>query len=88
MGTANVQTQVDAWRVFEALVADPRVVYLDEQPGLSTIFKSMTQLPRPAHRQWTDAYLAAFAATLGLDVVTLDTGLTGFPGVTVKLLVP
>jgi uncharacterized protein len=86
MGAANVQTQVEAWRAFEALAADPRVVFLDEPPGLTSVFKSLTQLPRPAHKRWSDAFLAAFAMGFGLEVVTLDADLTSFPGLSVRLL--
>ncbi len=86
MGTANVQTQEGAWRVFDAMSADPRVVFLDEPTGLGTVFKSLTQLSRPAHKRWTDAYLAAFALTIGIDVVTFDADLRGFTGLNVKLL--
>ena len=88
MGEANVQTQVDAWRAYEALVADPRVLFLDEPPWIGNVFKSFTQLTRPAHKRWTDAFLAAFAKALDLEVVSLDAGLTGFPGVAIKLLGP
>ena len=86
MGTANVQTQVEAWRAFEALAADPRVVYLDEPPALTSVFKSLTQVARPAHKRWTDAFLAGFALGYGLEVVTFDADLTSFPGLSVRLL--
>jgi len=86
MGAANVQAQVEAWRAFEALAADPRVAFLNEPPGLTSVFKSLTQLPRPAHKRWTDAFLAAFAMGFGLGVVTLDADLTSFPGLSVTLL--
>jgi hypothetical protein len=88
MGEANVQTQIDAWRSFEAFAADARVVYLDEPSGLSPVFKSFTKRAVPGHKRWTDAYLAAFAATLSLDVVTFDAGLSGYPGASVKFLAP
>jgi toxin-antitoxin system PIN domain toxin len=86
MGAANVQTQAEAWRAFEALAADPRVVYLEEPPGLTAIFKSLTQAPRPAHKRWTDAFLAAFALGLGLEVVSFDADMTSFPGLSARLL--
>ena len=54
--------------------------------GLTAAFKSLTQIPRPAHKRWTDAFLAAFAQRLGSEVVTFDSDLTTFPGVTVRLL--
>jgi len=86
MGTANVQTQADAWRTFDALAADPRVVFFDEPPGVAAVFKSLTQLASPAHKRWTDAFLAAFAMCLGMEVVTLDADLTSFSGLSVRLL--
>ena len=86
MGAGNVQTQVEAWAAFDALAADPRVVYLEEPPGLTPVFKSLTQIPRPEHKRWTDAFLAAFAMRSGLEVVTFDADLTGLPGVSVRLL--
>ena len=86
MGAANVQTQVEAWRAFEALAADPRVVFLDEPSDLTPVFRSLTQLSRPAHKRWSDAFLAAFAMGFALGVVTLDADLTSFPGLSVTLL--
>ncbi len=87
MGEANVRTQVEAWRVYKSLAADPRIAFLDEPPGIDVAFHSLTQLPSPGHKRWTDAFLAAFASTLGLEVVTLDAGMTGFAGVSVRLLI-
>jgi uncharacterized protein len=86
MGAANVQTQVEAWQAFDALAADPRVVFLDEPPGLTAVFKSLTQRRSPSHKRWSDAFLAAFAMGFGLEVVTLDADLTTFPGLPVRLL--
>ena len=84
----DVQTQAEAWQAFDAFTADPRVVYFDEPAGLGAAFKSLTQLPRPAHKQSTDAFLAAFATTLNSAVVTFDADLTAFPGISVTLLAP
>jgi len=86
MGAANVQTQADAWKTFEALAADPRVVYIEEPPRLTAIFKSLTQIARPAHKRWTDAFLAAFAMGLGAEVATFDADLATFPKLSVRLL--
>jgi len=87
MGVANVQTQLEAWRAFDALAADPRTLYLEEPAGLTSVFRTLTQVSRPAHKRWTDAYLAGFALNLGLSVVTFDADFTGFPGLSVRLLV-
>lgn len=86
MGAANVQTQEQAWHAYEALAADPRVVYLDEPAGLTPVFKSFTQTPQPAQKRWSDAFLAAFARCLGLEIVTFDADFTNFSGLPVRLL--
>ena len=86
LGAANVQTQEQAWRVYEALVADPRVIYLDEPQGLTTPFKSLSSHATPSHSQWTDAFLVAFANCLGIKVVTFDRGFQRFNTLNVRLL--
>jgi toxin-antitoxin system PIN domain toxin len=86
MGAANVQTQEQAWRAYEALATDPRVIYLDEPPRITTVFKSLTQIPQPAQKRWSDAFLAAFAISLGVEVVTFDADFTSFSGLSVRRL--
>ena len=86
LGLANVQTQERAWHAYETLAADPRVIYLDEPPGLTAVFKSLTQTSQPAQKRWTDAFLAAFAMCRGLEVVTFDADFAGFKGLSVRLL--
>lgn len=86
MGAANVQTQEQAWRTYEALAADPRAVYLDEPSGLTAVFKSLSRTPQPAQKQWSDAFLAAFATCLGLEIVTFDADFARFPGLPVRRL--
>ena len=86
MGVANVQTQEQAWRTYQALAADPRTVYLDEPPGLTAVFKSLSQTQQPAQKQWSDAYLAAFATCLGLELVTFDADFNRFPSLRVQRL--
>jgi uncharacterized protein len=88
MGEANVQTQAEAWLAYEALATDPRVLFVDEPTVIGAVFKSLTQLSRPAHKRWTDAYLAAFATAIHAEVVTFDADFNRIPGVAVKLLVP
>ena len=87
MGAANVQSQAQAWEVLEKLTADARVVDLDEPPELTPVFKSLTQSQFPAHKQWTDAYLAAFAQCLSLELVTFDGDFRSFTGQNVRVLI-
>ena len=85
-GTANVLSQQQAWQAFEKLTADVRVVYLDEPPALTPVFQSLTQSPFPLHKQWTDAYLAAFSRCLHSEIVTFDTDFRSFPELSVQVL--
>lgn len=86
MGAANVLTQEQAWHAYEDLMADPRVTYVEEPAGLTSVFRSLTQSQQPAQKRWTDAFLAAFAMSLGLEVVTFDTDFKSFPGLSVRWL--
>ena len=88
MGAANVQSQAAAWRVFESLATDSRVRYLDEPPGVEAACKLFTQHPTPSHKQWTDAFLAAFAMQAGLQIATFDGEFTSLLSLNVKLLTP
>ena len=40
----------------------------------------------PALKRWSDAFLAAFAKCLGLEVVTFDADFSSFTGLSVRLL--
>jgi toxin-antitoxin system PIN domain toxin len=82
----NVQTQAQAWVTCDTLLNDPRVVFLAEPLNLETQFRGFTQGAAPAHKLWTDAYLAAFAISSAAQLVTLDRGFHRFPGLAVLVL--
>jgi len=42
---AFVQSQQDAWTHYDKLARDPRVIFLDEPPGLEAAFRSSLKLP-------------------------------------------
>lgn len=86
MGTDNVQSQQQAWQAYERLAADSRVVYLDEPPALTAVFQALTQSSSPSHKQWTDAFLAAFSQCLNLEMVTFDADFGSFPNLNVRVL--
>jgi toxin-antitoxin system PIN domain toxin len=75
-----VQTQQDAWRQYDLLVSDPRVVFLDEPPAVHAAFRNFTQADSPSHGLWTDAYLAAFGVAGQVEVVTFDQAFSRFAG--------
>ncbi len=86
IGQTNVRSQAAAWLDYEALSNDPRIVYLEEPTGAGAQFKQRTQSPHPSHAGWTDAYLAAFAKTLGLGIVTFDADFSNMPDLKVTTL--
>jgi toxin-antitoxin system PIN domain toxin len=71
----DVMTQRSAWRAYDRWQDDERVGFLDEPVDLETRFRSMTRLKSPAPKDWADSYLAAFAETSDLTLVTFDAGL-------------
>jgi len=72
---SDVLTQSQAWKIFDALVADPRTRLMDEPAGLDSVFRRQTSSNQTATKQWADGYLAAFASVAGLHLVTFDRAL-------------
>ena len=82
-------TNLQAWAVYEAFVADDRVVYqADEPPGLEAQWKKLALRDTPSPKLWMDAYLAAFAMTSGYRMVTGDLGYRQFEGLELQILRP
>jgi hypothetical protein len=74
MGRDEVLTQLQAWRAYDELLADERVRWFSEPSGLDREFRSRSTHDRPAPKDWTDAYLAAFASAADLTLVSFDQG--------------
>lgn len=77
MGTDGVMNQKDAWRTYDHCLEDCRIQFLEEPTGLDTEFRSLTQHWLPSPKGWMDAYLAAFASTGDLPLVTFDRAFRG-----------
>jgi toxin-antitoxin system PIN domain toxin len=82
----NVLTQARAWQEYEGLIGRDEVVFLPEPNGLEIRWRDYTKARQPAHRTWTDAYLAAFARGHGLRLVTFDRGMKKYEGTDVPVL--
>jgi len=66
-------TNAQAWKAYEAFAADDRVALLiDEPPQLESRWKQLAARDTASPKLWMDAYLAAFAITGGLQLVTTD----------------
>jgi len=72
---ADVLTQQQAWEAFDSLVADPRNRMIGEPSGIDPAFRQQTGSQQASTKQWADGYLAAFAETAGIQLVTFDRAL-------------
>ncbi len=83
---SSVQTQQQAWTVYDKLSNDPRVLFLNEPPALDLEFRALSQSPSPSHQRWTDAYLAALARLCTARIATFDRGFATYSGLDLALL--
>ena len=67
-----VLDQTGAWKVYDRLIADDRVVFVNEPIGAEQSWRELSKHYQASSNLWTDAYLAAFAAGWRLHVVTFD----------------
>jgi toxin-antitoxin system PIN domain toxin len=74
---ADVLTQLEAWETFDLLVTDPRNRMIGEPAGFDPVFRQQTGSQQAATKQWAGGYLAAFAETAGIQLVTFDRALAG-----------
>jgi predicted nucleic acid-binding protein len=80
-------TNRQAWRAYEALVADDRIVFRVEEPaGLETRWKRYAMRNTASPKLWMDAYLAAYAVAGGYQMVTTDSAFKQFKGLDLELL--
>ncbi len=82
----GVQTREQAWGVWDRLSVDERVVFSPDPPYLEIALRRFTNSKQTGHRQWTDAYLAAFAESGELEMVTFDKGFDVFSDLAITIL--
>ena len=70
-------TQRQCWRVFDEWVENDQARFLNEPPGMTKLLRNRTSDEVVAPKMWMDAYLAAFAESAGLTLVTFDRALAG-----------
>jgi hypothetical protein len=73
----DVLNQADAWAVYDRWLSDGRVQVLEEPAALERKFRSLTRRKQASPKAWADAYLAAFAETAQVTLVTFDRGFRG-----------
>ena len=82
-----VQSQKEAWNVYDRILQDPRVIVLSEPASTENAFRNLTQSDSPAHGAWTDAYLAALAMATQSQLVSFDQGLKRISNLDLVILV-
>lgn len=81
-------SNVQAWGIYEAFLADERILFQAEPPAVETHWKKLAARRTSSPKLWMDAYLAAFAIASGASLVTTDRAFTQFSGLDVHLLEP
>ena len=74
-------TMIQAWKAYDELFADPRVVFSDEPDGVEDHWREFTRRRTFSPKVWNDAFLAAFAKAAEFEIVTFDKGFSQFKGV-------
>jgi toxin-antitoxin system PIN domain toxin len=87
MGT-DAQSGSEVWEIWDALIADQRFRFADEPEGFEAQFRALTAGFAHQPKRWQDAYLAAFALAMDVELVTFDTGFRSFPGCATKFWRP
>jgi toxin-antitoxin system PIN domain toxin len=85
LGPAAV-SMADAWRAYDALFSDPKVAFIDEPVATEARWRFLTQATTFTPKVWNDAYLAAFAELVGLEIVTFDKAFPKFTKVRCQIL--
>jgi toxin-antitoxin system PIN domain toxin len=71
----DVKSMAGAWEVYDECRSDERIAFLREPEGIDPRLRSLARGRLSSPNLWSDAYLAAFAATAGLRLVTFDKAL-------------
>lgn len=79
-------TNTEAQQFYAGLLADPRVGFAPEPPGLEPHWDRLARRMSASPKLWMDAYLAAFAIAGGHQLITIDTAFRQFDGLDLLVL--
>jgi toxin-antitoxin system PIN domain toxin len=87
---AEDMTNGDALLVLETWLALPQICEREEPPGVLALWRRLASRDTASPKVWMDAYLAAFAISGGLRLVSLDHDFTSYmvQGLDLRLLNP
>lgn len=76
-----------AWRISETILTDDRVVFWrDEPPNLERRWKKFALRDTASPKLWMDAYLAAFATSGRMQLITTDGAFRQFTGLDLEVI--
>lgn len=84
----DVKNGAEAWKTWDALLADGRFRFEGEPEGFEEKFRDLGRSFAQQPGRWQDAYLAAFAIAGDLELVTFDAGFRSFAGLRHHVLPP
>ena len=73
----DVMTQREALRAYDDLLIDPRIDFIGEPEGVSTILSRISSRDEVSPKRWADDYLVAFAEAGNLTIATFDRAIAG-----------
>ena len=73
----DVLTQAQAWDALDSFLNIAGARMLDEPHGIDAVFRRFTDRKEASTKQWADGYLASFAETAVIRLVTFDQALAG-----------
>ncbi|MCU0982595.1 MAG: PIN domain-containing protein [Pirellulaceae bacterium] len=71
-------SNLEAWLVLDRLTEDGATGFESEPAGLDPVWRHLSETQTPSPKVWMDAYLAAFAISGGMRLVTLDKDFRNF----------
>lgn len=84
--TSSPLTHAKAWIVYDKFLSDERIEFVEEPPDMELAWRSFSKGRKFSPKIWNDAYLAAFASTARLKILTFDKGFKAYEGLSVELL--
>jgi uncharacterized protein len=68
----QVCSQTAAWENYDHWITRGNATWVEEPPTLDPVFRVLSSSLQAAPKDWADSYLAAFAQSAGLQLVTFD----------------
>lgn len=76
----------EAWTALDQLMDDDATGFASEPEDLDQVWRRLAERDSPSPKVWMDAYLAAFAITGGMRLVTLDKDFRNYESAGLDLL--